>query len=59
MDSGIGKEPFFKSRRVWAAVLSGIGAFLLALFPEYGEAIALVTSSVASVLAGWSWLSPK
>lgn len=57
--SGLGAEPFYKSRRVWAAILSLLAVILTVWRPEYSGVAAPVFTAIAGFLGLSSWTWPK
>ena len=56
-NGGKGNEPFWKSRRCWAAALAGVTAFLIQL--GYIDIASTVTALAGGVLGVTSWVKPK
>lgn len=53
------KEPFYKSRRIWAAGLTLVATAILVLAPEHSAMIESVALIIASILGLGSWTMPK
>jgi hypothetical protein len=62
---GVGEEPWYKSRRIWSAVLSGVLAIVIQLGASEVIDMSLANNlaSVIAVIGGSfglnSWLKPK
>jgi len=56
-NGGIGNEPFWKSRRLYSAVLAGVAAVLMQL--GYNDIAASLVAVVGGLLGVTSWVKPK
>ena len=64
-NGGVGEEPWYKSRRIWSAVLSGAVAVLVQLGqsgviqPEIANQVATMAVIIGGSFGLTSWLKPK
>jgi len=58
LNTGKGNEPFWKSRRIWGAVLSGVVLTAILIAPEQYDLIIAGASGVAGILGLTSWVKP-
>ena len=58
-EGGRGKEPWYKSRRIWSAAFSGVALTLTLLYPEQHDLIVHACVVVAGSLGLTSWVKPK
>jgi len=55
-DGGIGNEPFYKSRRLWGALMCAVAAGAVYLgYPEVGEILIVI----AGIFGITSWAKPS
>ena len=52
-------EPFYKSRRIWAASLTMLATVVLVMAPEHSAMIESIALIIASILGLGSWTMPK
>ena len=57
--TGMGTEPFYMSRRVWAAALTLLATVGIVYAPEQYELIVGACALIASGLGLSSWVKPK
>ena len=53
------KEPFYKSRRIWAVGLTLAATVILVIAPEHSVLVESVALIIASCLGLGSWTMPK
>lgn len=53
------KEPFWKSRRIWGAILTAITAIYVIIMPEHYDLAVMLGAGVASALGITSFIKPK
>ena len=56
---GMGKEAFWKSRRVWASTLTLLATISLAIYPLASNNIEVGATLIAGLLGLSSWVFPK
>lgn len=57
--TGVGTEPFWKSRRVWAAALTLLATIGIVVAPDQYELVVGAAGLIASGLGITSWVKPK
>ena len=53
------KEPFYKSRRIWAMILTIAGVVCVNYFPAQADKFITIVGSLASALGLSSYIAPK
>jgi len=56
---GKGNEPFWKSRRVMAAMLSLLTLVAITAKPEAYEIVSMIATAIATCFGLTSWIMPK
>jgi len=61
--SGISAEPWYKSRRMWGAVIGAAALVTTAFLPDYEGNIDQIAQAIGTLLGialpTWSWVRPK
>lgn len=55
---GLGNEPWYKSRRIWASALSLIATIAVVIFPESFDIVIAIGTALAGTLGITSWVKP-
>ena len=58
LTTGMGNEPFWKSRRIWGAILSGVVLTAILIVPDQYDLIIAGASGIAGILGITSWAKP-